>query len=515
MAGDEMIGEMFRQFLRPETPYLVGIALLLLVLLTRFRPTEKESYRNTVWLFAAGLAGQFASASVDVMQFARTGEVLLAVSTVVVSVAFVRLCGFAVFRLVLPLVRLRTPRIVEDLVITGAYAVLALVHLRAAGLELGGILATSAVVTAVLAFAMQDTLGNVLGGLALQLDNSIKVGDWIKVDEVVGRVADIRWRFTSVETRNWETVVIPNSVLMKGKFLVLGKREGVPVQWRRWIRFHVDPGVPPARVIAAAEAAIREAEIANVSRDPQPNCVLMGFDEGNLNFALRYFLTDLVRDDPTDSAVRVHLFTAFQRISIRIAEPQGTIHLVEEDEAHAEAVKKRELQRRLVAVKGVDLFSSLSEEERAAVVERLQYAPFAGGDVITRQGNTSHWLYIIVSGEAEIVRDNAQDAGGGRIRLGKVVAGGFFGEMGMLTGAPRTATVIALTDVECYRLDKESFRGLLTTRPQIAEEISRIVAARAEDTERADSAAAAYAAGQREKRGDLLNSMRKFFGLSG
>ncbi|MBS0337457.1 MAG: mechanosensitive ion channel family protein [Proteobacteria bacterium] len=503
-----MMNETLRELWRPETPYLIGTALVLVLLLARFRPEERGSYLNTLWLFVLGMAGRFGSAMVEVMDYPRVAEVLIAVFTVVASIAFVRLSGFALFRLVLPVIRLRTPRIIEDLIITAAYAVLALIHLRGAGLDLSGILATSAVVTAVLAFAMQDTLGNVLGGLALQLDNSIRVGDWIKVDDVVGCVTDIRWRFTSVETRNWETVVIPNSVLMKGKFQVLGKREGQPVQWRRWIHFHVDPGVPPARVIAAADSAIREAEIPDVAQSPLPNCVLMGFEEGNLHFALRYWLTDLVKDDPTDSAVRVHLFTAFQRIGVRISEPQQTVHLVEEDEAHAEAVRKREMQRRLIAVKGVDLFSSLSESERAAVVERLQYAPFARGDVLTKQGKTSHWLYIIVSGEAEIVHEKPD---GTRLRVGSVVAGGFFGEMGLLTGAPRTATVIATTDVECYRLDKDSFQGLLTSRPELAEDISRIVAERQQNN--AVTNAAAAAAGQQDARGDLLAGIRKFFGL--
>ncbi len=503
------MNDAMRALWRPETPYVIGAVLVLVVLLARFRPQERGSYLNTLWLFAIGMGGRFASASIESMDYPRVAEVLVAVFTVVASIGVVRLCGFALFRLFLPLVRLRTPRIVEDLIITAAYVVLALIHLRAAGLELGGILATSAVVTAVLAFAMQDTLGNVLGGLALQLDNSIQVGDWIKVDDVVGRVADIRWRFTSVETRNWETVVIPNSVLMKGKFQVLGKREGAPLQWRRWIHFHVDPGVPPARVIASAETAIREAEIQGVAQDPQPNCVLMGFEEGNLRYALRYYLTDLVRDDPTDSAVRVHLFTAFQRIGLRISEPQQTVHMVEEDEAHAEAVRKREVQRRLVAVRGVDLFSSLSEDERAAVVERLQYAPFARGETLTKQGKMSHWLYIIVSGEAEIVHERPD---GTRLRVGSVTAGGFFGEMGLLTGAPRTATVIATSDVECYRLDKESFRGLLTSRPELAEDISRIVAERSHDNE-VTNAAATAAAGSADARGDLLAGIRKFFGL--
>ena len=145
------------------------------------------------------------------------------------------------------------------------------------------------------------------------------------------------------------------------------------------------------------------------------------------------------------------------------------------------------------------------------MVERLQYAPFARGDVITKQGKTSHWLYIIVSGEAEIVHEKPD---GTRLRVGTVEAGGFFGEMGLLTGAPRTATVIATADVECYRLDKASFQGLLTTRPELAEDISRIVAERKHNNE-VTNAAAAAAAGQQDARGDLLAGIRKFFGLGG
>jgi CRP-like cAMP-binding protein len=129
--------------------------------------------------------------------------------------------------------------------------------------------------------------------------------------------------------------------------------------------------------------------------------------------------------------------------------------------------------------------------------------------VLTKQGKTSHWLYIIVSGEAEIVQEKPD---GTRLRVGSVVAGGFFGEMGLLTGAPRTATVIATTDVECYRLDKDSFQGLLTSRPELAEDISRIVAERQQNN--AVTNAAAAAEGQQDARGDLLAGIRKFFGLA-
>ncbi|MFY9315248.1 MAG: mechanosensitive ion channel family protein [Burkholderiales bacterium] len=504
--------ETFQQFWQPETPYLAVLALALALTLATLRPAERRSYLNTLWLFVAGLAGQLAGAAAAVMEFARTAEVLRVLFQVIAYVALLRLAGFAALRLLLPLVRLHPPRIVGDLLFAAAYAVLAVVQLRSAGLMPGEILATSAVVTAVVAFAMQDTLGNVLGGLALQLDDSIRVGDWLRVDEVTGRVVDIGWRSTLVETRNWETVVIPNSQLMKSRVMILGEREGQPLQWRRWIHFDVDPSVPPARVIAIVESAIQEAEIPGTARAPLGSCVLLGFQDGNLRYALRYWLTDLAADDPTDSVVRVHLFTALQRAAIRVAEPQSTRHIFQENEEHARAVHKREVQRRLHAIDGVDLFATLSAEERKALAERLQYAPFAAGDVMTRQGNTSHWLYIVTAGEADSMLELPD---GGKRAVGKIGAGSYFGEMGMLTGAPRSTTVVAREDVECYRLDRTAFRDLLLARPEIAEEMSRTMTARASGLAAAREAAAQAGAAVPPTSGELLEKIRRFFGLQG
>jgi len=91
---------------------------------------------------------------------------------------------------------------VEDLVTAGLMVAWGLVWLRVAGVDLGSLITTSAVITGVVAFSMQETLGNILGGIVLQLDQSIRVGDWMKVEETSGRVVEIRWRYTAVETRN-------------------------------------------------------------------------------------------------------------------------------------------------------------------------------------------------------------------------------------------------------------------------------------------------------------------------
>src|ERR1043165_2001941 len=116
-------------------------------------------------------------------------------------------------------------------------------------------------------------------------------GDWVQLEHVAGRVIDIRWRSTLIETRNWETVVVPNSQLMKTSVAIVGRREGQPQQWRRILTFMVDPGVPPARVISTVADEMRELAIPNVARTPTARCILYGFQSGNLQYQLRYFLT--------------------------------------------------------------------------------------------------------------------------------------------------------------------------------------------------------------------------------
>ena len=498
-------------FWSSELPYVIVIALVLSVLLLRTRPAERSTFLNTLWLFLVGILGQAGGLAAEALGFHGAAQVLEVLFRIVWSIALIRIAGFALFRLVLPKLGKTLPRIIEDLAITILYAIYGLTQMRVLGVDLTGIIATSAVITAVLAFAMQDTLGNVLGGLAIQLDNSVRVGDWIRVDDLVGRVTDIRWRSTAIETRNWETVVIPNSALMKTKFVILGRREGAPLQWLRDFGFMVDPAVPPARVISLVEEEMREILIANVARAPAPSCVLVDFEAGNLLYKLRYYLTDLAEDELTDSAVRVHLFASLQRAGVRLAEEQRTVHAVAKDEAHAETVRQRELARRLQMMKSIDLLSPLSDEERVVIAERLQYAPFARGDVITKQDSIAHWLYIIAFGEAEV---RYEQPGRAPRVIGSVRAGQFFGEMGLLTGEPRNATVVARTDVECYRLDRASFQGLLLARPEIATDVSRVIAARKPGLETARAEAALDMANpQPPSQPDLLERMRRFFGL--
>lgn len=493
-------------------PFLLLTTLALTALSFRLLPTERRDLRNSLLFVAASLVGTLASTVFHRLELPGMAAALREAFFVIQGIALIRLWAIFLFRLLLPRIGIRAPRISEDIVTFAAYFVWGMARLRYAGMDLSGIVTTSAVVTAVVAFSMQDTLGNILGGIALQLDKSVEVGDWIKADDVAGRVVDIRWRSTVVETRNWETVVIPNSQLMKNKFSVLGQRTGQPVQLRRWVWFNVDLKEPPFRVIQIAEAAVRDAEISHVANDPPPNCVLMEFEKNYGRYAVRYWLTELAADDPTDSAVRGHLYTAFQRAGIRFAAPEESRHIIKESEKHEQAVHQRDLARRLEALKKVELFNTLSNEELVTIADRLIYSPFSAGEILTRQGAVAHWLYILTQGTVDVFLETT---GGEKRWMSTLQEGSFFGEMGLMTGSPRASTVIAHSDVECYRLDKESFESILRSRPSLAEEISKVLTTRNLEREQLleeiDSAARDRNAAQQHN--DILNRIRQFFGL--
>jgi small-conductance mechanosensitive channel/CRP-like cAMP-binding protein len=417
--------------------------------------------------------------------------------------------GMLFFRVLLPRAGFASPRILQDVVVGVAYIVCAVVIM---GGDAQSILTTSALLTAIIGFSMQDTLGNILGGLALQLDDSIHKGDWIKLDDLTGRVVDTRWRFTAIETRNWETVLIPNSVLMKNKFMVLGRRQGEPVQWRRWVWFNVDFRTPPQKVIETVGEAIRAADIQRVAKKPEPNCILMDFTDSYGRYAVRYWLTDLAVDDPTDSEVRAHIYAALYRNSIPLSIPAHAI-FVTEDTAERKAVKAvQSAHHRRDVLQHVDLFHGLQPEELEQLAQRLVPTPFAKGDVMTRQGAQAHWLYIIVDGHAEVI---LQTETGETRKVGTLGPGSFFGEMGLMTGEPRLASVIAKTDVESYRLDKDSFHGVLHSRPGLAEEISHILAKRRTDLDAAlhDLNAEMKAKRVSSAQQDILGKIRSIFGL--
>lgn len=413
------------------------------------------------------------------------------------------------FDVVLVLVRLPARPIFRDLFTGAAYLVVTVVALSWAGVDLTPVLTGSALVAGLIGLSIQSTLADAMGGIILEWEDSLEVGDWVKIGDVNGQVAEIRWRHLRIETRNWESVLLPNSVVTKGNVVVLGKRFGQPRQWRRWVYFYVDYRHPPNEVIGIANAALQIAPIERVASEPRAHCILFDMREHAALYAVRYWLTDIAVDDPTDSVVRTRVLLALRRAGIELAIPSRDLRMTATTD---EAERKREqvlaLESRTTALRRYGLFSPLTEAELSKVVAALSHAIFCKGEVMTRQGAEAHWLYLLVKGEAAVqVQSDGQSK-----TVARLIAPDYFGEMALLTGERRIASVVADTDCECWRLDRQVFKEIVQARPEVAGELSRILAARRMQTEQAMAAGGPKSSLAAEER-RLLDAITSFFGL--
>jgi CRP-like cAMP-binding protein len=359
-------------------------------------------------------------------------------------------------------------------------------------------------------------LGNILGGVAVQLDGSIHVDDWLQLENgKQGRVREIRWRHTAIETRDWDTNIIPNAALLAQSFSILGRRIGQPAQHRMWVYFNVDFRYAPNAVIEAVNDALQASPIACVAATPKPHAICMDFAKDNRDsfayYAVRYWLTDLAADDPTSSVVRTRIYAGLRRAGIPLARPSATQFVGANEDVDDKERLLRHKHQRMAAAESVALFASLTRAELEFVAERLQPTPFVAGETVTRQGAVAHWLYILTRGAVEI-RRNLE---GQTAVVSRVTAPGFIGEMGLLTGAPRTADVVACSDVECYRLDKEGFQKVLTDRPEAAKQFSEVLAKRQIELVATDGKLDEKTKGVRQvqEQEAILRRIEAFFGL--
>ena len=393
---------------------VLGVALLVAAfLVNRFAPRRRYRIRHGVLLYVlflvtTGLAS--ALAHVHVGWAASWTEHVRLLSDLCGAFTFVNVVSLVVFDVALPALRLfgvDFGTLAADVIVGLAYVFAALGVLKGAGVSPSSVVTTSAVVSGVLALSMQATLGNILGGVALQLDGSVHVGDWIQIaDGTQGKVVAIRWRHTLVETRNWDTVVVPNSSLLAQNIVLLGRRTGKPLQHRMWVYFNVDHRFSPSRVIDVVREALCNAPIEGVADEPRPSVICYDFAKDGRDsfayYAVRYWLTDLPNDDPTSSRVRMRIFTALERADIPLARPSQT--LVIHPEETADARRARHEDERLRALQEVDLFHALTADERAFIASHLRYAPFSAGETCTKQGAVAHWLYVLTSGKVEVRR---------------------------------------------------------------------------------------------------------------
>ena len=334
---------------------------------------------------------------------------------------------------------------------------------------------TSAVSAVVLGFALQDTLGNAFAGLAIQSEKPFNVGQWVKVADHEGRVAEVTWRATKLRTKNGNLVILPNNVVAK-EAVVNYSEPAAPY------RLVVDVGASYLVAPNTVKAAIREA-VQNcplVLATPAPDVLLLRFDDSAITYRARFWVNDYAADDHASDQVRTSIYYAFQRHGIEIPWPISVEYKGKLPEPDVEG-RRREVAGVLAST---DLVAALPSEIREEIAASSRLAGYGSGEPIVRQGEPGQSMFVVMSGEVSVVLEP------GREEVARIGAGGYFGEMSLLTGEPRTATVLALGDVTVIELNADLFRRLGAEHPAAIEQMAVSAMTRRADLERMKSSTA-------------------------
>jgi small-conductance mechanosensitive channel/CRP-like cAMP-binding protein len=397
------------------------------------------------------------------------------------------------------------PALLESVVAVILYGVgtVVIAH-RWFGVELTPVLATSAVVGAVVGLALQDTLGNLFSGIALHLDAPFRVGDWVKVGESEGRVEQISWRAVRLRTWSRDAITIPNNEVAQHA-VVSYASPGQPHS--RVLGIGVNYHTPPNKVMTVLLALLDQVQV--VLKDPPPQLRIVGYGDFAIQYEIRYYFEKYEHYRAAEGEIHRLIWYYFRRHGIEIPFPVRNVYL---HDAAAQDLRESTTGRLERALREIDMFRPLSDDELRSAAAAFRHLHYSTGEKIIEEGNPGDSFFVIDRGEVDVFKTIA-----GKSRaLARLMEGQCFGEMALLTGERRSATVVAATDVDVFTLDKQGFQKILVPNPAIAVEISSLLAQRRDALSQAeDDVTAPFhtddVMGDRKQR--ILDRIRSYFGL--
>ena len=404
------------------------------------------------------------------------------------------------------------PRIFRDIVQSLVYTAVVLVTLRLSGVELGSLLATSALLTAVIGLSLQDTLGNLFAGISIQMQRPFEVGDFIQFDpdpRLIGRVIEINWRATTVLTNDEMEVIVPNGTLAKAPIRNYTKPSPLS---RRSVDVTCGYDVAPERVRETILTAL--AGIPDVLAEPAPSVLAWHFGQSGIDYLVRYFTADFAVRDVTDSAVRERIWYAFRRADIAIPFPRREIYVhdpAKDEHKTSRAPREAEVVDRL---REVDFLAVLPKETLARLATMTHSKVYAPRETVIRQGDPGDTMFLIVRGEVGvIVGRTGVGATTSVAEVARLRVGGLFGEMSLMTGEPRAATIQAVSETELVVVGKDAFSAILAEAPELVAQMTRVLVERQEELESHLAARAARPKREviEERTSALLSRVKSFF----
>jgi len=330
--------------------------------------------------------------------------------------------------------------------------------------ELKGLLAGSGIAAIIIGFATQDLFGGIISGIALQISKPYKVGDWLHIQDRFAEVMEINWRSTRLRTNDGIYLDVPNYQIARGTIINLH----YPTQVHAMrLRVGADYDVPPNRVKDALHRAASSAE--GVLPDPPTKVFVMDFADSAVIYEIKFSMGNHRAYNDVCDAIRTNIWYEFKRQHITIPFPIRTLHL--------QRGQKRTGDGRAEAraiLRGEPLFDCMNDTQLENVLQNAEIHRYGRGERLIEEGDQSDSMFIMLRGSAAV--SVAQNGTG--VRVGLMRPGDCFGEISLLTGEPRSATVRAEADCEVLEISKPVMAEVLRESPQCLTALSELLAKR-------------------------------------
>lgn len=415
-------------------------------------------------------------------------------------ISIVRLVAFLIFKTALRGTQSEISSLLKTVISVIVYIVAFFVVFQSQypSIQLAPLFTGSAILGIVVGLALQDTLGNLFAGIALQADQPFQVGDVVAFTNGDGGVIEaVSWRGVKIRTFQNKLLVMSNAVMGK-EAIEVAPKDNLNA---RLVFFNTLYTNSPAKTTQVVREAVRQVE--NVSTKIRPIVRIKNLGENGIDWEVKYWADDYTKYNDTDALVRQRIWYAFIREKIDFAYPTRTVYM---QQSAPEQTVDDYLNITVERLSRIPIFAPLSDEELEKLARASKDRIFAPGEAIVRRGQEGNSMFVITRGSVEV-----QILQGIEIKtINTLRESDFFGEMSLLTGEPRTATVVSVEETEVVQINKSALKPIFEANPELVDSICKMIEARrailnaaADDKTKTES---------KEGRG-MLASIRKFFGI--
>jgi small-conductance mechanosensitive channel/CRP-like cAMP-binding protein len=418
----------------------------------------------------------------------------------------IRLISFLLLDPLLSQRKTATPGFARDILVVTLYLVAAGGILREVlQVSLGQLLGTGAIAAAVVGLSLQEVLGNLFAGISLHLDPAFQEGDWVEItgnlrggpgrETLIGQVEAMTWRTVQLRTENGDMDILPNRAIAQAVVTNLYVPSGLH---RRTARVIVEPR--PDLHVALEKLTLA---LAGLPHHPhhRPEVVVHSSDMGGAVLEMRFWALGFRHGRQGAFQATRLAATVLPREGFRLMGPHGPTPLAAQADPTPGAALMGDIVREL----------GLPEHWIEDLRPHLRRRALAPGEGVIREGDAGDSLFAVHRGTLQVVHaeERLEPYTGlfwkSQAELGP---GQWFGEASLLTGAPRNATVVALTEADILELPKAAFEASLKREPELLERLVDLM-------DRRGLEAAEPALPKEDRRTQWKRQLRAWFGLGG